>query len=464
MTGMMHTGLRDESSQHSQAPRRTTALIALGLFALALTRLLVASEHTPFNRDEARWVYHASAVRHVLDPLGSAWGDTVVNRDQPPLAAYLFGVGQVVQGRPLGAVGWWNMSRTSAWNAKHGNMPAPADLRAARRTNAVAGALAAVALFLLVARLTNLAGGIVASLFLIAHPLATQLASTVDADTLLTLLILLAALAGVWLAERPSWPRAFVVGGLLGLGGAAKLTPLVIAVGLVGFGAVVSAAGRRNRSAVARARAQRYARMLGAQPIVAGVVFVAVSPYLWRDPVGRTRRLFAFRSQEMTNQRRIWPNLAITTPLDTLHRLWRLLGQRATASGWVTDQALRLAGASWQLPGVDLGLGLAGLAVIALIVRRVGVTSSTALAAAIVGGEAVVAVVGMRVYFARYLMPVTLALAASIGVLAGALWTVWERRRAGPPAGAGLADFVDRIMPGGAASPVDDQRGAGNPG
>jgi hypothetical protein len=412
-------------------------LLALAVFALGLTRFTIAGQHASFDRDEARWIYHAGSVRHLLQPLGSAWADDTVNRDQPPLAGYVLGAGLALQGESLHTVGWWNMSKSRAWNTKHGNMPARAELFAARRVNALVGALAAAALFLLVARLTNPIGGLAASLALIAHPLMTQLASRADSDALLVLLVLLTALAGVWLAERPTWPRAVLLGTLLGLGGADKLTPLGIAAGLGVLGALLVVWSRFGE---AGSRERRLGWRLLIQPAVAVAVFVAVSPYLWRNPLRDALNLYDFREHEMSNQRRIWPTLAIRSPLDLAHRVWKLLGMQMDPTGWAIAEARRFVPGQLAFPGLDLALGLAGLALLAWAALRWGPTSPAMLAACVIGGEAALALVGMRVYFARYLMPVALALTVGLGILAGTLWSwaaAWLSAR--PPAPAPAA-------------------------
>lgn len=425
------------------------SLLAIAVFALGLARFTFATKHTPFDRDEARWIYHAGSVRHLLDPLGPAWADTTANRDQPPLAGYVLGAGLALQGQPLNTEGWWNMSKSRAWNAKHGDMPSHAELLAARRVNAVVGALAVVALLLLVARLTNPIGGAAAALALIAHPLMTQLSSTANSDALLTLLVLLAALAAVWLAERPSWPRALLLGALLGLGGADKLSPLGIAAGLGGLGAVLIVWSRFGE---AGNRDRRLGWRLLAQPVIAAIAFVAVSPYLWRDPVGHALNLYRFREQEMTNQRRLWPSLAINSPLDTVHRVWKALGTQMSAAGWVAARAHRFIPGGWALSGLDLALGLIGLALFAWFALRWGLSSPAMLAACVIGGEAALDLLGMRVYFARYLMPVALALTVGFGVLAGILWNwafAWlaARRPALAPASPGAAAWEARETP-----------------
>jgi Dolichyl-phosphate-mannose-protein mannosyltransferase len=222
--------------------------VACGLFALAFWHVLSAIDATSFHRDEARWIHRAAYLLALADPLGQQWieeglypGSSLDERfplrAQPPLGAYLMGLGLLVQGRDLTTNGFWNMDRDDAWNRTHGNVPAPEDLLAGRRTNAVVAALTVVAVYFIGTCLTNRVGGLVAALVLLPHPLLISAASIAGADPLLILLVALAALAAYRLAERPTWERALLLGGVLGLGGATKLSPLLVALLLAGLGA-----------------------------------------------------------------------------------------------------------------------------------------------------------------------------------------------------------------------------------
>ncbi|MDP9364113.1 MAG: glycosyltransferase family 39 protein, partial [Chloroflexota bacterium] len=274
--------------------------IALAIFVLALAYNLAHVDSTAFHRDEARWIHRARFVHQLADPLGPYWHDRDLTRGQPPLGSYLMGVGLTLQGRDTETNGLWNFRKSDAWNQWHGRMPKREDLLAARRTDSVVGALIAVCAFFIARRLAGRLAGVVAALLLVPHPLSVYLSSLAGSDALLTLLVALAAVAAAALADRPSWPRSAILGVLLGLGGATKLSPLLLALPLAALGALLLL--ERWRRPGAGDPPARLGWQLLAVPPVALAAFVAAYPYLWPDPVGRTLNLFLFRAQEMESQ------------------------------------------------------------------------------------------------------------------------------------------------------------------
>jgi hypothetical protein len=405
--------------------------IALVVCALALWQNLADVPVTPFNPDESRWLHRAHYLRAALDPRGPTWDDGYLTRGQPPLGSYLMGVGLLLQGRDLTTNGSWLYTCQEgtcrpgfdelAHNRAAGNIPAAADLEAGRRTSAAVGALTAVAVFFLGKRLSNRVGGAVGALLLAAHPFQAYVASLATADALLGLLLALAALAAARLADRPTWPRALLLGALLGLGGATKLSPLLAAVPLAGLGAALLAAGWRRRNETERwsLRADRLAPALLATPLVAFLAFVAVNPYLWPDPIGRTVDLFAFRAQEMQHQGADWPVLAVPSRADAFRRVGVNLGTRWDATGRALEAGLERLDVAVDVPPLDLPLALVGLELmIALAVWR-GPRGPHALVLVLLGGQVAITIAGMRSAFDRYHVPMALFVAVSVGLLAG---------------------------------------------
>src|SRR5699024_2468010 len=98
------------------------------------------------------------------------------------------------------------------------------------------------------------------------------LASQALSDQTLSLLLALIFLAGWWFAKRPTWNRAILLGILLGLGGAVKLTPVLLSAPLAALG-LLRLITDRDRATRADA-----IKML-AQPIIAFLAFVAIYPY-----------------------------------------------------------------------------------------------------------------------------------------------------------------------------------------
>lgn len=262
--------------------------IAVVVFVLGFWQNLSDLHLTPFHPDETRWLHRAEYLGELRDPLGSFWDEGTMLRVQPPLGSYLTGLGLLVQGRDLTTNGAWNFNYGHGWNVAAGNMADPADLEAGRRTNAAVGALTAVVVYFIGKRLTNRIGGLIGALFLAAHPLMIYHSSQVVSDSLLLLLIALAALTAARLAERPTWGRTLLLGAVLGLGAATKLTPFAVAVALAGIGVALI-----GWSMIARRRDDRPSEgeQLFGRPMLTGtgaeLIAAPAHPVEWSNPAGR---------------------------------------------------------------------------------------------------------------------------------------------------------------------------------
>ncbi|MCC7022278.1 MAG: hypothetical protein IT338_05600, partial [Thermomicrobiales bacterium] len=266
-------------------------LIALLAFALANA----ASATTGFNPDESRWISRAHYLADLRDPFGPTWDDQYMTRGQPPLGSYAMGAALLLQGRDLETNPPWDFSLPWEENIAVGNRPSPDDLAAGRRASAVLVALTSLTIIGIARVFVAMPWALLAGLLIAVHPFTTYIGSIAMADAIFGLLIALAALAAASLARRPGWPRAVLLGALLGLGGATKLSPLATALGLALAGAALFAAALvRGRPDVRQAR--RFATLGLLVLVTALALFVAVYPYLWLDPLGRTRILFEFRS------------------------------------------------------------------------------------------------------------------------------------------------------------------------
>jgi 4-amino-4-deoxy-L-arabinose transferase-like glycosyltransferase len=382
---------------------------------------------TEFHRDEARWTHRARFLGELRHPTGPYWQESELMLGQPPLGSYLMGVGLVLQGRDLDTNGFYNFHHNLAWNQRHGNTPDEADLAAARRTNSVVGALIAASVYLIASWLLNPAAGIAAALLFIPHPLSIYLSSLAGSDALVTLTVAWAVLVAMALATRPTWPRAILLGLLLGLGGSAKLSPLALTFPLAAAGLVLLLHGWRSRSAAAAYDAALGWRLL-VQPAIAGATFVASYPYLWPDPIGRTLALFRFRAAEMHNQGAIWPELKVNGPIDALGRIGNWLGEVDSVTGHAIGAVARLFGLTWQPLGGDLMLAIIGALILLVLAIQRGLGSPWGMAALLLGGQVALVVVGMRADFSRYLLPVLMANAICGGLAAGAAWNVAHAR------------------------------------
>src|SRR5215213_3700606 len=406
---------------------RWDPLLAGLVFLVALWVNLSAVATTEFHRDEARWVHRANFLEELRNPTGEFWRESELMMGQPPLGSYLMGLGLILQGRDIDTNGFYDFHFGPDWNRRHGTMPDEADLAAARRTNSVVGALIAASVYLIARGLSNAVAGIAAAALLIPHPLSIYLSSLAGSDALVTLFVVLATLMTMALANRPTWPRAILLGVLLGLGGSAKLSPLALAMVLAAAGTVLLIYGWRGSSWSARHDGRLGWRLL-VQPPLAAATFIASFPFLWPDPIHRTRELFEFRAIEMYNQGVLWSELYVDGPVDALGRIGNWLGDIDSVTGQLIELMARPFGVSWKPMEFDLVLAIIGALILLVLAVQRGLGSRWAMAALVLGGQVALIVVGMRADFSRYLLPVLTATAVCGGLVAGAVWDVaWDR-------------------------------------
>jgi len=391
--------------------------------AVALVAFLLANDAARlpnFNPDESRWISRAHYLADLADPFGSTWDDQYMTRGQPPLGSYAMGLALVAQGRDLETNPPWDFSIPWEENIAAGMKPVPEDLAAGRRASALLVALTSVAVIVLANVFVAPPWAIAAGALFAVHPFTTYIGSIAMADALFGLLIALAAIAAARFGQRPSLPRAALVGVLLGLGGATKLSPLAVAAGicllLLGVAGYLASIERDNRKAI-------WTTVSGGMVLLAAVAtFIVVYPYLWQHPVERTRQLFEFRTVEMATQASDWPVMAVPTRWEAIrrsglnfHERFNLLDRGATVVG--------LGQAPAAVRGIEIGLAAIGLVVRAIAALRAGPFSVRAAVTAVLMGQAAVTILGMRSEFDRYHLPIGL-----LGVVAVVAALDWLQR------------------------------------
>jgi len=411
-------------------------VVAMIVLVLGLWQNLDAIDTSQFHPDESRWLNRASYLDAFLDPTSSRWEDRYLTRGQPPMGSYVTGLGLLLQGRDLTTNGPWDFhfgnESTTTWNAIKGNLPDPADIQAARRTNAVIGALSCLVICLIVTQLTHWLGGLVAGVFLAFHPLQIYLASIGVSDAVFTLFFALAAFAALRLAMAPSWWRTLALALILAFGASTKLTPLFVALpaAVLGGAILVDPWLRRIRlvgrvwswiSRVDIAPQRQLGWMLVSLPAMTAALFVISYPYLWSDPIGRTLNLIDFRRAEMENQARIWPASSIDSRSEAARRTWQNLEDFYSSSGRGLSALGESLGRSWDGRGIDLPIALIGLAILIVLAWWRGINSPTMLTLAIVSVQSAIILSGLRVDFNRYYLPLVFSSGVGIGILTG--WT-----------------------------------------
>ena len=413
-------------------------LIAVALFGLALWVGLGHVATTMPHRDESRWVGRAYFWDELLHPNSPTWADGTLTRNQPPLGSYLMGLGLTVQGHDTTTTArrlLYDFTKSERWNQLRGRIPSLADRDAGRRTDSFVGALVVVLTYAVARRLSNRVGGVVAALILIPNGLFIYLASLANSDMPLSFFVIAAALAAIALADRPTWWRAILLGVLLGLGTATKLSPILVA-GLVGaYGGLLLIAGQpwRRRNAEDRS-AIGLGLMLLTVPFTAFATFALSYPYLWPDPLRRTLYMFQYRDNEMESQGELWQDRQVLGVFDAAKRIKFHLGEQFSTSQWLSGQVRDRIGWGWDRPMADLTLGILGIGLLLLLAAHYGLRSRYALAALLLVGQCAVTVAGLQADFERYYLPLLVTFSVGTGVLIGHLW--------------GWAPFVRRFLAG----------------
>jgi hypothetical protein len=403
-----------------------------------------------FHPDESRWINRAPYLSELQHPLSAYWADSYLIRGQPPMGSFITGLGLVVQGKSLHENGPWNFSFGNDgdinWNVTYGNMPSADTLLAARNTSLVIGLLTCLCIYLIVTLLSNWIGGVIAGVFMAVHPLSVYLFTLAVSDAAFTLIVAISVLAAIWLARKPTWGRAILLGIIFGVGSSLKLSPVFVGVGLAAIGLLILAGPLAakirplrwfwGRMGAYEWPVRRLGWMLLALPIIGAAFFLASYPYLWPDPIGRTNDLFEFRRGEMNAQARIWPDAAIDTRTEALTRTWDMLETQYSASGKFLVKigivAPRTGNPDGEEPGYDLPFAIAGLAIFAATALWRGFRSPQFLAFLTLMGQSLIIVLGLSVDFDRYYLPLVLMFAIGLGVGAGEIsgWVLRVRERA----------------------------------
>jgi hypothetical protein len=406
-------------------------LIILALATITLLRLVPGISTTPFHRDEARWIGNSALLREWRHPLDDKWQDEGYSnnygtfdeanrrRSQPPLAMYVLSIGIWLQGAGFPTNGYWNMDQDNAWNTNRGNMPSPAQLRAGRWTNVVITTLTVLLIYLIGIQLTNHIGATFGALLFAFNPLVLVTGTRAWADPLLSFLSALAALIAIHFLQRPRWRTVIALGIVLGLGGATKLSPLLLSVGLGTLAVsvlVVTLAWRPARTRVDR----RLLVQASTIPITAWLTFLAVYPYFWPAPITHVRRMFAFRADSFELQTAFGAR-SVSSPWQAMVHIHGHLtsefGTAAFISTWL-EHNIGVGPGAW-FAQLDVVLALVGLTILVWRCVRPPHHLASLAVLLMLAGQTAVIVLTLHVDFVRYSLPIALAVAVYAGVAIG---------------------------------------------
>ncbi|NPV75218.1 MAG: phospholipid carrier-dependent glycosyltransferase [Anaerolineae bacterium] len=318
---------------HSHRFALAEALLALLILSAVF---LTGIDKVSYGEDESHWIHTSSYLEILLThkPDSPLWGEHYWTLTQPPMARYLIGLGRLAGGyKPEDLNTPWQFDQDYETNVAQGNLPESGLLWWSRLPMS---ALAALACWLIFLMLRAVAGRIAGYYFLLAvlsnAYFLTHLRRAMSETPLLFFTIL--ATAACWKALRElhkayqqeatiaknlrkpvTW---FLVAGVCcGLAGACKINGLFSASGLfalvmLSFLLLPGGADRglRQTFAIRGAILSVFAALL---------VFIALNPYLYSNPLVNTARMFKFRVQEMSIQVAGFPeNVLPNSPLQRL--------------------------------------------------------------------------------------------------------------------------------------------------
>ena len=375
--------------------RRSSFVIPLAVFALAATVMLQRAATVGYNTDEGQHIATAEYFEIVFlqGRLGGPpWEETYWTLTQPPIPRYVLGAAIWLSGNPVPRLDpahriqevrgpdrerYWDpttyTNERRLAEERRVERPRPAVLAAARVPMALFAAGAVLLLFLLGRALAGTIAGLVAALGLLWAPLGLTLLPRAHAEGPLLLFILLGLYLGVRGAakfqvqgskfkvqsgrdaplelgtlnlELGTW-NWVAVGLATGLGAATKLTA-VLGLAALGAFAAWSLAVQRWTTAPAAAASWRWSALA---TLVGLVTFVAVNPFLWPDPVGRTAAMLQFRRQELVGQRTLNAGDAVPESVAVrsallLERTFVTEAPLARRTGLPLDAVLALVGAA----------------------------------------------------------------------------------------------------------------------
>ncbi|HEX2282149.1 MAG TPA: hypothetical protein VHG52_10370, partial [Thermomicrobiales bacterium] len=159
-------------------------------------------------------------------------------------------------------------------------------------------------------------------------------------------------------------------------------------------------------------------------------------------PIAHTRHLFAFRVEEMAAQSSDWPVMAVPTRVEALRRVNLNFTERYN----LTDSVVSWLGGTTPrlIRQLELLIPVLGIVLMAGLAVRDGPYSPRALVLAVLGGQVLVTILGMRSEFDRYHVPM-----AILGAVAAAVALEWLGRGATSLLGAkGLVALGQTDVPG----------------
>jgi hypothetical protein len=302
-----------------------SSLLACALLAAFCTGI----GRVTFWPDESQWIHSSFFFEAFFNrwAVPDIWKQNYWTLTQPPVARYTIALGRLAGGYGVADLNRpWGFGVADADNIANGAMPAPGLLWWSRLPMAILATVSVLILFQLVTRAAGRVAGYMLVLLLALNPYTYgSLCRAMSEAPLLACLMLFALVADCALdlwqgaagSQRPSSttlrPAAasfFLMGSIAGLGAAAKLNGFAIVPAGVVLCVLAAVTHRGNLP-----RRVRLGFILSASALLllgTAVVFVVVNPYLYSDPLGRTRAMFDHRLWEIQRQLSLYPETKIS--------------------------------------------------------------------------------------------------------------------------------------------------------
>jgi hypothetical protein len=371
--------------------------IELLLVLIVVGAAIPAFGRAPTERDgdEAMWLgtthfFLTLFVRH--DISADSWPVNYWTLTHPMMVRYILGGWLWAHGYGLESLDpAYDHSRKWTTNVEMGKAPDRAMLDEARRIMRGLAVVCTALVYGVVRVLAGRLGGLAAGLLVSGSPYLLLHFTRAKGETPLMLFLLAALLANLIAIKRagargPSIGWGVLAGVLLGLAIGSKLTAILVVPAIVlwivwaavgGVGSLarlvtrqgaptpstrvssVPGEGEHERSpdwkpthSLREASVRRGSAVWGAGLLlIAAVTFIAINPFLYRDPIGRAWLMLTDRQREMSWQADVDPSRAVTTAEQRIKLVWRWSLNEDTWGDsrlrWPIEAPLAILGAVW---------------------------------------------------------------------------------------------------------------------
>ena len=404
--------------------------------------ILAGAPLTPFHGDESTQIYMSRDFAYLFllgQPEQVQYADPPLNATEQHLRLlngvlnkYTIGVAWALAGfAPDDLNEQWDWGAGWDYNQTSGHAPSAALLQVSRWSSALFLVVGLLAVFALAGKTGGRPAAWIAAILFALHPALLLNGRRAMMEGSLIAFTALTALAAVYWLEargRRAWGVAAIFGIVAGLALASKhtavLAVLPLALGALGFALV--RAWRRGSSAILVRLGQ-----IGLAGLLGGMVFLALNPVWWSDPLARVPDVLRLRSDLLAGQTAAFGGF--TSPIDALagfaRQVFAPIPQYFEVAGWENWLAEQIAAyessglagitAPWLWALATLILGGTGLWA---LVRGPGRTEARWVVAVWLFSALAAAFLLTPIEWQRYYLPVYPALVVVMGLGGG--WLV----------------------------------------